>query len=210
MRYFSIRDFEMLQLFDLAITACSNNSISIPTLKFGGLRGNVSMTKESKFDAVEKFGEFFPDDLDEVIIVEYDNDVNQVKYGVNDAEGDYIFKLEQIYDDGLLVSEIQKYWSKTVRNVVVDRKKNYIKLLRNEGSEDESSSELFYNGLSYKEVDKEGNIVTEMECDKGDGLLNRNHILTDKLSVASFVISIKMVILSPPLPSVSRLKNLLL
>lgn len=111
----------MLQLFVLAITACSNNSISIPTLKFGGLRGNVSMTKESKFDAVEKFGEFFPDDLDEVIIVEYDNDVNQVKYGVNDAEGDYIFKLEQIYDDGLLVSEIQKYWSKTVRNVVVDR-----------------------------------------------------------------------------------------
>lgn len=31
---------------------------------------------------------------------------------------------------------------------------------------DESSSELFYNGLSYKEVDKEGNIVTEVECDK--------------------------------------------
>lgn len=50
--------------------------------------------------------------------------------------------------------------------MVVERKKNYIKLLMNEGSVDESSSELFYNGLSYKEADKEGSIVTDVECDK--------------------------------------------
>lgn len=62
MNNIKLRIKALILVFVLAITACSNNSISIPTLKFGGLRGNVSMTKESKFDAVEKFGEFFPDD----------------------------------------------------------------------------------------------------------------------------------------------------
>lgn len=103
------------------------------------------MTKESKFDAVEKFGEIVPDDLNEVVIYEYDNDGNPVKYGVYDEDGDYIFKLEQKYDNGLLVSQtsFQKYGNKTAHNVVVERKKNYIKWLNNEGREDESSSELF-------------------------------------------------------------------
>lgn len=56
--------------------------------------------------------------------------------------------------------------------------KNYIKLLMNEGSVDESSSELFYNGLSYKEVDKEGNIVTEVECDKRGRIIEQTNYLS--------------------------------
>ena len=162
-------------VFVFALTSCSNNSISIPVLKFDGLRGNVSMIRESKFDAVEKFGEVVPDDLNEVIIYEYDNDGNPIKYGVYDDEGDYIFKLEQKYENGLLVSQTssQKYGNKTVHNVVAERKKNYIKWLNNEGREDESSSELFYNGLSYKAVDKDGNTLTEVKCDKRGRLIEQ-------------------------------------
>lgn len=63
-------------------------------------------------------------------------------------------------------------------DLVVERKKNYIKLLMNEGSVDESSSELFYNGLSYKEVDKEGNIVTEVECYKRGRIIEQTNYLS--------------------------------
>lgn len=162
----------------LALTACSNVSTSIPNLKFGGLRGNVSMTKESKFDAVEKFGEFVPDDLNEVIIVEYDNDGNQVKYGVYDDEGDYIYKFEEVYEDGLLVSEtFCRYGEKTV-STVIERNKNYIKWLINAGKEDESSEEILFSGLTYKAVDKEGNTIREVECDK-DGRIIENKGYSD-------------------------------
>lgn len=159
----------------LALIACSNNSISIPALKYGGLQGNVSKTKESKFDAVEKFGEVVPDDLNEVIIVEYDNDGNQVKYGVYDDEGNYVYKFEEIYENGLLVSEtFYRNGEKTV-NTIVERKKNYIKWFSNSGKEDESSVEILYSGLTYKAVDKDGNTVREVECDK------KGRIIEDKM-----------------------------
>ena len=133
------------------------------------------MTKESKFDATEKFGEIIPDDLNEVIIVEYDKDGNQVKYGVYDEEGNYIYKHEQLYEKDLFVSETfyHKYVNKKTVHRVVERKKNYIKLLNNEGEEGESSIERFYNGLSYKEVDKEGNTISEVKCDKNGRLIEQ-------------------------------------
>lgn len=157
-----------------ALTACSSNeSTSIPNLKFDGLRGNVSMTKESTFDAVEKFGEFVPDDLNQVIIVEYDNDGNQIKYGVYDADGDNIYKSESLYDDGLFVSRTsyEGYLKKKTVSRVVERKKNYVKNLTNEGEEDEHYYELFYNGLSRKTVDEEGNITNESKYDKSGRLI---------------------------------------
>lgn len=165
----------LLPLLLLALTSCGGNGVSIPQLKFGGLNGNVSMTKESKFDVVEKFGEVIPDDLNEVIITEYDKDGNQIKYGLYDEDGDFIIKLEDTYENNLLVSEVtyQKYGNKKINSRVVERKKNYIKWLNNEGMDDEYSVELIYDGLSYKGVDKDGKTTLEVQCDKKGRMIDQ-------------------------------------
>jgi len=165
----------LLPLLLLALTACDDNGISIPRLEFGGLNGNVSKTKESKYDAVEKFGEIVPDDLEEVTITEYDEDGNQTKYALYDEDGDRIYKIESAYEKNQIVSEVVylKYENQKIISRVVDRKKNYIKWLSNEGMDDESTLELIFEGLTYKGVNLDGETVFEMQYDKTGRMIDR-------------------------------------
>lgn len=174
----------ILPLFLLVLTACSNNGTSIPQIKFSGMKGNISMIKESCYDATEKFGEIVPDELNGVNIWEFDNDGNQTKFGCYDEDGDYIYKVETTYENGNIVSETSyaKIGNKKTENKVIERKKNYIKWLFDIGTENENSVEHIYDGLYYKGVDKDGKLVEECFFDKKGRLIERKSYSNGELS----------------------------
>ena len=169
-------------LFSLLLTACvgSSNFTSIPQLKFDGMKGNISMVKESKYDAKEKFGEIVPSDLDEVTVQEYNKDGRRVSFAVYDEDGKIIFKLEDEYEKGHIVSETtyQSYGDKKTVMKVVERKKNYVKWVE-VGADKELVREQIFDGYTCKQVvagetvsiayfDKKGRFVEEKSYHEGD------------------------------------------
>lgn len=144
-------------------TACSNNRTSIPELKFDGLKGNVSGCKDYRYDAEERFGEIIPGDLDVVFIYEYDNDGHQIKLGIYDDDGDYIFKQEKVFEKALVVSSttMTRVNDKKKKNTVVERNKNYIKWRADDGS----TMETFYDNNSSLTKDENGDIIEESVFD---------------------------------------------
>ena len=144
-------------------TACSNNRISTPELKFDGLKGNVSGCKDYSYDAEERFGEIVPGDLDGVVIYEYDNDGHQIKLGIYDDDGEYIFKQEKVFEKALVVSSttMTRVNDKKTKKTVVERKKNYIKWR----ADDETTMETFYDKNSCLTKDENGDIIEEYVFD---------------------------------------------
>lgn len=157
------------QSFSLALLlftiSCSNSDISVNELKFGGLKGNVSSYKEFIYDAEEKFGEVVPDDLEKVVIYEYDKDGHQIKFGMYDEDGDFIYKYEYTYEKGVLVSMaiMHRYGdNKRIESRIVERNKNYIKWCHEYGTANEYTSEAFYekNFLCVKKENGEKMLET--------------------------------------------------
>ena len=149
-------------------TACSNNGTSIPELKFEGLKGNVCGFKEYRYDAVERFGEIVPGYLDGVTIYEFDNDGHLIKLGIYDDDGDCLFKRENIYENGLFVSSIMTNGNdKKTENIVVERKKNYIKWR----TDYECTTETYYDKNSCLTKDENGDIVEESVFDNKGRLI---------------------------------------
>ena len=166
-----------------AITACNNSGTSVPTLKFSGLRGNISIYKEYQYYAKEKFGEIVSDGLAQVMIREFDKDGRLLKHGVYDEDGDYIIKVEEIYENGLLSSEVlyQSNNKEKMVSRVAERRKDYIKWLVNEGTDDETIAENFYDGLYYKALDNDGIISFEMFFDKAGRAIEQKNYSEGKL-----------------------------
>ncbi|MBQ4388498.1 MAG: hypothetical protein II824_00805 [Bacteroidales bacterium] len=171
-------------LFLLVLSACAGNMVSAPELKYGGLNGDVSMTKETCYRAVEKFGEPVPTDLSEVIITEFDVDGHQIKYCQYDEDGDFIFKAENTFEKGLVVSESHELFFKEGKYTrsVVERKKNYIKWQEHEIDGEESFTEFFYNGLHLTIKDEEGEVTTEMDYDKTGHVVEQTNYKDGKVT----------------------------
>lgn len=70
----------------------------IPTLRFDGLNGKVQSVRESKYEAVEKFGEAIPDELEQVLILDFDKAGHPLKHFIYDEDGELIYGWEQSYD----------------------------------------------------------------------------------------------------------------
>lgn len=167
----------------LFLISCCGDGNSVPAIKFGGLNGNVSMTKDSQYEAVEKFGEPVPTNLFSVSITEYDNEGHQVKSCIYDKEGDYVFRTENVFEDGLVVSESQELYFNKGKDIrtVVERKKNYIKWQGHTYDGSESILEYFYKGLHL--TIKDGDVVTvEMDYDKAGHVLEQKNYLDGKVS----------------------------
>lgn len=175
------------QSFSLALLlftiSCSNNGMSVNELKFGGLKGNVSSYKEFVYDAEEKFGEVVPDDLEGVTIYEYDKDGHQIKFGIYDEDGDVIYKYEDTFEKGVLVSRtaMQRYGDKRTESRIVERNKNYLKWCHEYGTANEYTTEVFYekNFLCEKE---NGEKMLEIVYDKEGREIDRKRYLDGELS----------------------------
>lgn len=162
--------FLLLSILLFAITACNNNETSVPQLKFGGMKGNVSMVKESEYDAIEKFGEIVPNVLRFITIYEFDKNGNEINTADYSDDGECLYKKETSYENGQL-SSITYYdnffmQSKITENRVIAREKNHIKWLCGVGTDEEYTIDVFYKGLYSKAQDKDGILAEECFYDK--------------------------------------------
>lgn len=152
----------------LGFVCCGNNDIPVPEIMFGGLNGNVSLTKDSDYNAVEKFGEPVPTDLHSVFVTEYDKDGHEIKFCQYDEDGDFILRIENVFEEGLVVSESHElsFCEGKYSRTVVERKKNYIKWQEHTFDGSESFSECFYNGLHLTTKDDTGLVSQQTDYDK--------------------------------------------
>lgn len=163
----------LLPLFLLTMfsfIACNNSPI--PRVKFDGMEGNVSKVKESTYKASEKFGEAVMGDLEGVTIIEYNDKGQKLVETVYNRYGDIFFNKESVYVNNQLESIIT-YDKDGGRSVTkfVDRKRNYVKIIYSEGTDQEFYSEQFYDGLYCKIIDDQGELVEEVYYDsKGSGI----------------------------------------
>lgn len=87
------------------LTSCNQG---IPSLKFEGLNGKVQSVRESQYEAVEKFGEAIPDELEQVLILDFDKDGHLLKHFLYDDDGELMYGWEQSYD-GDIVTQTKNY-----------------------------------------------------------------------------------------------------
>lgn len=143
--------------------ACNNNGVSVPELKFNGMKGNVARVKESKHEAKEKFGEVIPGNLIELQVHDFDEDGHWISTNTYDEDGDREWAWEANYENGLLASVDS--WTPRFQfhstQKVIERKKNYIKW---------DDHEEFYDGLHKKEVFD--NFSCEFSYDKNGRVLS--------------------------------------
>ena len=165
-----------ITLLSLLIIACNSNNMSVPQLKFGGLKGNIASIKDSRFDAEMKFGDINPGDLDEVVKQEYDSDGNLTFEGVYDDDGDMDYETRQTYEKGQWVSCVIKsrYGDYSNNQKVLERKKNYLKYEVKQG-EEVKVYETKYDGLQAKGYSENGTLAVEMTFNKVGQLLEQKN-----------------------------------
>lgn len=167
----------ILLLLLCSTVACNNNSSPIPELKYDGANGDIRMIKESMYYAFERFGEPVADELQGVVITEFDNKGHQIKAGAYDADGDCYYAVERTYENNLLVSEvIRSSNNNKATNRVIERTKSHIKWALNEGTKEESTCDYYYDGLLSTRKDKNGVIENEtLYNDRGQVLEERQY-----------------------------------
>ena len=93
--------------------------------KFMGLNGSLERIKDSKYEAVEKFGEAQQGDLDEVIIYEFDKNGNNTKYATYNHWGDCLFSSKFTYENGeCVLQETKNSYSGNYKTELISRQGN--------------------------------------------------------------------------------------
>jgi hypothetical protein len=128
------------------VVGCSENNIK--NQKFLGAKGNPKSIKETKYEAVEKFGEVIEGVVDEVIRYEFDKSGNIQKLTHYDDDGDVVFSISYVFEDGECIEtkSYQKY-----NNIVSTSS------LKNRTSKNETWERKTSDGkitTSYSEYDK--------------------------------------------------------
>lgn len=164
----------LLPFLLFALTACSNNG-PVQLIKFSGMKGNVKMVKEFVYGATEKFGEVVPGELDDVYIYEYDKKGNQTVYSAYNDEGVCTYKMESIFDDRVLESQIiyVKATDSKTENRVIERGEDYCKWLCDIGTDEQYTMTVYYNGEFTKSVDADGNVLTDIAYDSKGRLIDQ-------------------------------------
>lgn len=154
----------------LILAGCGNsskNQLPLPLLRFGGMKGDVAKVKESTYDAVEKFGDIYPDELNQVFVTEYTSNGRPKSYAAYDYDGDWNYKYENSYEGDRCIKTVthQRYGNTTTEMVFVEGRKNYEKWANTTDGKT-TYTEIFYEGLKQISKDEEGNTVFELEVDK--------------------------------------------
>lgn len=125
-----MRNLLMLCLIVL-ITGCSNSTTS---MKFLGLNGEVSSIKDTKFDVKEKFGEIFPNEIEEVSVYNFNSDGNVLNQTVYSPGGDIKYSFEHLYKDKNCYQTIFKRISFNLKTMDSDTITSISKLLKSNGN----------------------------------------------------------------------------
>ena len=172
----------------LLLTGCSSDQFPLPVLRYGGMKGDVVKVKESYYDAVEKFGDIYPDELRHVFVSEYTSDGFLKSYAVYRANGDWDYKSENTFEDGRCVKTVgHDRYNGTTENVFVEGRKNYEKWSSTKEEGEKTITEVFYEGLRQICKDEEGRLVYELGYDEDGHVIdqknyNEGEIVYRKLS----------------------------
>lgn len=89
-----MRKVLLLCMATVILSACGGSS----SKKFMGLNGHIESVKDFQYEAIEKFGEVEPGDLDEVIVYTFTPSGHLEKYGIYNDDGDCIVRTENTYN----------------------------------------------------------------------------------------------------------------
>ena len=134
----------------LILAACSQGSgISVPTLKYDGLKGDVGAIKEQE---INRLG-----------ITYFDKRGHQVRYEEYGQDGVCVLTVTDRYRRDLLVREkTETYPDTRSEKHVVSRKDNYVKW----DSDTDGTVEMFYDGLHYCAKNAAGELLGEAWFDE--------------------------------------------
>lgn len=180
-------NFKSLLFFGLvlSITACGGNKDEspIPILRFGGMKGNVSKVKESTFDAVEKFGDVYPEELIGVIVQKFDSDGFNISYADYDRHGDCRYKAESTFENGRCVKT--KYYERysdedREANFVEQKDDHYVWSITEDGRT--VNMYYYYEGLREIAKDEDGQIVYELTFDAYGHIIDQKNYADGKIA----------------------------
>lgn len=164
-----------IPLLLLLFVSCNSSSISVPQLKFGGLKGNVASIKYSRFEAEMKFGDIFPGDLDVVIRQDFDADGNLTFEGRYYDDGGMLYETRQTFEKGQWVSSVIKNsYGEPTNQKVLERGKNYLKYESKTG-EEISTFETKYDVLQSRTYSENGTLVADLTFNKNGQLLEQKN-----------------------------------
>lgn len=134
----------------LCLAACSQRgSISVPTLKYDGLKGDVAAIKEQ--------------DINRLGITYFDKQGRQIRYEEYGQDGVCVLTIIDRYKGNLLVREkTETYPDTRSEKHVVSRKDNYVKWV----SDTDGTVEMFYDGLHYCAKNAAGELLGEAWFDE--------------------------------------------
>ena len=156
----------------------------VPSLKFDGMFGNVQSVRESKYEAVEKFGEAIPDELEEVLILEFDKKGHLLKNFVYDDEGDLIYGWEQVYDGDVVIQSKNYNWREkepVVTELISHDKGCYTYRFTSKDTTYSYSQNLFEDKLYRKITDTKGTSVSEIWFNKKGQFVEQKEIRNGEL-----------------------------
>lgn len=111
--------FVLLAVIPLVFSGCGG----IAEQKFMGISGKPKSVKETKYEAVEKFGEAVEQDIEDASYYEFNKDGHIQKIAVYDYDGDVIFSRTYKYENGKQVetNSFQKYNNILTTDVLKNR-----------------------------------------------------------------------------------------
>ncbi|MDH6306825.1 hypothetical protein M2459_002159 [Parabacteroides sp. PF5-5] len=149
--------------------------------KFLGLKGNPKSIKETKYDAFEKFGEVIEDDIDEVVLYEFDKTGNFQKIVCYDGDGDMKYSITNIFKNGECIESkfYQKYNDVTSTSNLKNRtsKSETWERKTSDGKITTSYSEFDKLKTTIITKDSEDNVVSKEEQTKD----NKGNIIEFKV-----------------------------
>jgi len=145
---------------------CSENNIN--EQKFLGANGNPKLIKDTKYKAIEKFGEVTEQDIDEVLYYEFDKHGHIQKEIKYDSDGDIIYSETNTFEDGKWIESTtyHKYINEVTTTYKLKNRTSKSEIW--EGKTSEGKTITLYRKYEYLKLamvrkDFDDNIVTKIE-----------------------------------------------
>jgi hypothetical protein len=153
-----------LLLVSIVLVECSSG---IKEQKFMGISGNPKSVKETKYEAIEKFGEVIEKDIEGVQYYEFDKDGYVQKTTIYDFDGDVVFTTTNKFEDGKCVenNSFQRYNSISTTNILKNRtsKNESWESKTSDGRTTTSNIELGNQKTISTIKDSDGNTISKIE-----------------------------------------------
>jgi hypothetical protein len=111
----------LLAMVTVMLVGCSNN---FKEQKFLGIKGNPKSIKDTKYNAIEKFGEVVEQNISEIQYYEFEEYGHILQMKHYNADGDIVYSGNNKFEDGKCIEskEHQKYNNISCINILKERK----------------------------------------------------------------------------------------